>query len=104
MHGVKKEARSEEKAAEDAAKIVEFRSWLEKANTARANKDAASVLSCSEKVLVLNSSHYSMWNARKEALEQMELNETLLQSELKLTTRCLMVNPKVLRSDVVLFL
>ncbi len=107
MHGVKKEgSRSEAKTAADAARIAEFRGALQKAETARAamraaagdeeaqKREAGSVLAAAESVLLLNPSHYTMWNARKEALLVVGLSEATLPAELRLTAKCLQLNPK----------
>ncbi len=105
MHGVKKEARSEARVAEDAKRIAEFRAALEKAESARhamqeaaeegaRRAAAAAALSASESVLLLNPSHYTMWNARKEALGALGRGEETLPAELRLTARCLQLNPK----------
>jgi hypothetical protein len=105
MHGVKKEARSEARVAEDARRIAEFRGALEKAEAARRQMQqaaeeeprraaAAATLSASEGVLLLNPSHYTMWNARKEALGALGRGEETLPPELRLTARCLQLNPK----------
>jgi geranylgeranyl transferase type-2 subunit alpha len=105
MHGVKKEARSEARVAEDALRIAEFRTALERAEAARRQLQqateeeprrtaAAATLAASEGVLLLNPSHYTMWNVRKEALEALGRDQETLPAELKLTARCLQLNPK----------
>ena len=106
MHGVKKEARSEARVAEDARRIADYRAALERAEAARrqlqaaadaegrAAAAAAAALAASEGALLLNPSHYTMWNARKEALAALGRRAEELPGELRLTARCLQLNPK----------
>lgn len=54
------------------------------------------MLARSERALVQNGALYTLWNARKEALQRLApWSEETLQRELRLTARCLSSNPKL---------
>ena len=52
------------------------------------------MLEAAEKVLLLNPSHYTMWNARKEALHLAALTDQEVEAELALSAKCLRLAPK----------
>ena len=112
MHGVKKEARTAAKAAEDAAKISEYCANVDAANAARREVSTAQTKENKKEkekrkfFLFLSVCFASRWATREERRRCWRArserwgrtgrwSEETLQRELRLTARCLSSNPKL---------
>lgn len=105
MHGrlkVKTTAEQEkEKLAEKQKKLAVYNAALKKANEKRLTVELdAEALELVNQLLLANPDFYSMWNFRKEILQQWkqikeeEEMQKVMTNEISFTESCLRVNPK----------